>query len=97
MVESRLRSERSGLDTNLCRVVSLNKDTFTPRKVLVIPRKQWRRPDMSEIWLTGTLSVSTNKQTNYQSRDHLILLSVNNIVGCCYKSLDKYASSIQYR
>ena len=29
-----------GFDTYLRRVVSLSKDTFTPRKVLVIPRKR---------------------------------------------------------
>ena len=39
------------------------KDTFTPRKVLVIPRKRWLRPDMTEKLLTGTLSININKQT----------------------------------
>ena len=50
-----------GFDTFLRRVVSLSKDTFTPRKVLVIPRKRWLRPDMTGKLLTGTLSISTNK------------------------------------
>ena len=37
-----------GFDTYLRCVASLSKDTFTPRKVLVIPRKRWLRPDMTE-------------------------------------------------
>ena len=32
----------------------LEQDTFTSLKVLVIPRKQWLRPDMTEKLLTGT-------------------------------------------
>ena len=41
------------VDTYLRRVVSLSKDSFTPRKVLVIPRKLWLCPDMTEKLLTG--------------------------------------------
>ena len=47
----------SGFDTYLRRVVSLSKNTFTPRKVLVIPRKRWLRPDMTEKLLTGTFYI----------------------------------------
>ena len=36
------------------RVVSLSKIHLTPKKVLVIPRKRWLRPDMTEKLLTGT-------------------------------------------
>ena len=43
-------------DNYLRLVVSLSKDTFTPRKVLVIPRKRWLHPDMTEKLFTGTLS-----------------------------------------
>ena len=50
-----------GFDIYLRRVVSLSKVTFTTRKVLVIPRKQWLCPDMTEKLLTGTLSINTNK------------------------------------
>ena len=39
----------------------LEQDTFTPRKVLVIPRKWWLRPDMTEKLLTGTLSLNKTK------------------------------------
>ena len=46
-----------GFDTYLCRVVSLNKDTFNSQKVQVIP-------DMTEKLLTGTLSL--NKTTPKQ-------------------------------
>ena len=38
--------------------------TLYSQKVLVIPRKQWLRPDMTEQLLTGTSSLNTNTQTN---------------------------------
>ena len=41
-------------------IVYLSKTLYSP-KVLVIPRKQWLRPDMTEKLLTGTLNL---KQTN---------------------------------
>ena len=50
-----------GFDTYLRRIVSLSKDTFTPRKVLVIPRKRWLRYDMIEKLFTGTLSLNKTK------------------------------------
>ena len=50
-----------GFDTYLGSVVSLSKDTFTPRKVLVIPRKRWHHPDMTGKLFTGTLSLSKTK------------------------------------
>ena len=36
------------------RVVSLSKIHLPPNKELVIPRKRWLRPDMTEKLLTGT-------------------------------------------
>ena len=38
------------------RVVSLSK-TYLPPKVLVIPRKRWLRPNMTEKLFTGTLNI----------------------------------------
>ena len=52
------RAGGRGFDTYQRRVVSLSKDTFTPRKVLVIPRKRWLRPDITEKLFTGSLSHS---------------------------------------
>ena len=49
-----------GFETYVHRVISLNKTLYSP-KVLVIPRKQWLRPDMTEKLLTGTLNLNTNK------------------------------------
>ena len=49
VVESDSEARGRGFDTYLRRVVSLSKEAFTPRKVLVIPRKRWFRPDMTEI------------------------------------------------
>ena len=46
--------------------VSLSKTLYSP-KVLVIPRKPWFRPDMTEKLLTGTLNLNTNKQTKKQN------------------------------
>ena len=51
-----------GFETYLRHVVSLRK-TFYSSKVLVIPRKQWLCPDMTEKLLTGMLNLNTNKQT----------------------------------
>ena len=59
-----------GFDTYLRRVVSLSKDTFTPQKVLVIPRKRWLHPNMTEKLLTGMLSNNTNKQFFFLTKIH---------------------------
>ena len=49
-----------GFKTYLRSVVSLNKTLYS-LKVLVIPRKRWLRPDMTENLLTGTFNLNTNK------------------------------------
>ena len=36
----------------------LEQGTFTPQKVLVIPRKQWLRPNMTEKLFIGTLRIN---------------------------------------
>ena len=36
----------------------LEQGTFTPLKVLVIPRKRWLRPNMTEKLFTGTLRIN---------------------------------------
>ena len=43
------------------RAVSLSKIHLPPLKVLVIPRKRWLRPDMTEKLFTKTLSLNPNK------------------------------------
>ena len=57
---SRVRGRR--FETYLRRVVFLSK-TFKSPKVLVMLRKRWFRPEMTEILLTLTLSLNKNKQT----------------------------------
>ena len=42
---------------------AVSKDALTPQKVLVIPRKGWLHPEMTEKLLTGTLGINTNKYT----------------------------------
>ena len=61
VVEARSGARGRGFDTYFRRVVSLSKDTFTPRKGLVIPRKRWLRPDMIEKMFTGMLSHNKTK------------------------------------
>ena len=47
----------------------LEQDIFTPppspKKVLVIPRKRWLRPNMTEKLLTGTLSIKQKKKKKH--------------------------------
>ena len=49
---------RSSLRSPCC---VLEQDTFTSPKVLVIPRKRWLRPDMTEKLLAGTLNLNKTK------------------------------------
>ena len=49
-------------ETYLRRVVFLSK-TFKSPKVLVMLRKRWFRPEMTEILFIWTLSLNKNKQT----------------------------------
>ena len=43
-------------------VLCPEQDTFTSQKILVIPRKRWLRPDMTEKLFTGTLSKNEMKR-----------------------------------
>ena len=52
----------SGFDTYPRRVVSLGKDAFAPRKVLVISRKWWHRADMKDIVELDIKHLNTKKQ-----------------------------------
>ena len=64
MVERRTPEREVGVETYLRRVVSLSQTLYSP-KVLVIPRKQWLRPDMTEKLLTGMLSLNTTKTNKF--------------------------------
>ena len=39
----------------------LEQGTFTPKKVLVIPRKRWLHPNMTEKLFTGMLRINQPK------------------------------------
>ena len=41
----------------------LEQETFTPQKVLVIPRNRWLRLNMTEKLFTGTLNKNQNKSS----------------------------------
>ena len=66
--------------------MSLGKNTFAPRKVLVIPKKRWLRPDMTEKLLTGTLNHKTNESlhtvTVEKSQFWNYHSEINKIVRC---------------
>ena len=47
----------------------LEQGTSTPQKVLVIPRKRWLRPNMTEKLFTGTLRI--NQSTKSSTGDAL--------------------------
>ena len=52
-----------GFDPHSSRlVVPLSKIHLPPEKVLVIPRKRWLHPDITEKLFTGTLSKNKTKQ-----------------------------------
>ena len=54
MVERRTPERDSGVRSSLgSPCCFLEQDTFTSQKVLVLPRKRWLRPDMTEKVLTG--------------------------------------------
>ena len=60
VVKRQLRSERLGVRNLSPPYCVIEQDTLLP-KGLVIPRKRWLRPDMTEKLLTGTLNLNTNK------------------------------------
>ena len=54
---------RPGFDPRPGRCVCfLEQETFTPQKVLVIPRNRWLRLNMTEKLFTGTLNHNKNKK-----------------------------------
>ena len=78
--DSRARGRR--FDTCLHRVVSLSKDTFTPQKVLVIPRKRWLLPDMTEKLFTWTLNLKKTKlKLKEKGRMFIEMSTLENVLG----------------
>ena len=69
----------------------LEQGTFTPQKVLVIPRKRWLRPNMTEKLFTGTLRINQPTKTHLgcpkYERDNSIVCYVicicNDIAAFC--------------
>ena len=67
---------RGSSPTRVKRCCVLEQGTLTPPKVLVIPRKRWLRPNMTEKLFTGTLRI--NQSTNQQHMDQ-VFFRHNNI------------------
>ena len=63
-------------------LVSLDKSFKLSPKVLVKPRKWWFRPDITEKWLTGTLSLNTNKTKNPLSLQLIFVLFLIGYLPC---------------
>ena len=59
----------------------LEQGTFTPQKVLVIPRKRWLRPNMTEKLFTWTLRI--NLPTNRFGVEGRILVLIASVPGHC--------------
>ena len=71
LVDNASDSGSRGRDSNPTRVKPscvLEQGTFTPPKVLVIPRKRWLSPNMTEKLFTWTLRI--NQPTNQPSFIH---------------------------
>ena len=51
-------------------VCFLEQETFTPQKVLVIPRNSWLRLNMTEKLFTGTLNHNKNKKIKKKNYIH---------------------------
>ena len=46
----------------------LEQETFTPQKVLVVPRNRWLRLNMTEKLFTGTLNHNQNKKQKIKTK-----------------------------
>ena len=51
----------------------LEQGTFTPQKALVIPRKRWLRPNMTEKLFTGTLRINQPKPMLWVLREAILM------------------------
>ena len=74
MVELDSRARGQGFETYLCPVVSLSKTLYFS-EVLVIPRKWWLHPYMTEKLLTGTINLNKNKMIRSELLDSEKLLT----------------------
>ena len=61
LAQSRVHTNHSSAGSVCC---FLEQETFTPQKVLVIPRNRWLRLNMTEKLFTGTLNNNQNKNKN---------------------------------
>ena len=82
----------------------LEQETFTPQKVLVIPRNRWLRLNMTEKLFTGTLNHNQNKKKkNFGkenalnvTRRHKASLKDSNIPNEFWKGLHRINFSNMY-
>ena len=52
----------------------LEQETFTPQKVLVIPRNRWLHLNMTEKLFTGTLNHNKKKIESIFAKIHLFMV-----------------------
>ena len=69
------RARGRGFDPHSgCRVVSLSKIHLSPKKALVIHRKRWLHPDMTEKLFTGMLSKNKTKPNEKKAISNAYLI-----------------------
>ena len=83
-------------------VFVLEQGTFTSPKVLVIPRKRWLRPNMTEKLFTGTLRINQPTKLHYcenKGADHLIstFIFTTKIVQSIYFLNPRFQTSIHIK
>ena len=74
----------------------LEQGAFTPQKVLVIPRKRWLRPNMTEKLFTGTIRINqpTNQPTIVTTQDGCTLkLKYNTALLRLPRTLSQFIST----
>ena len=71
----------------------LEQGTFTPQKVLVIPRKRWLLPNMTEKLFTGTLRIKSTNQVRFLGLAHSFTSCQLLVKGCIKMNSDKNCDS----
>ena len=71
----------------------LEQGTFTPQKVLVIPRKRWLRPNMTEKLFTGTLRINQPTDQPNLLADSMTSMTAKRIRQPKWNSVEKVFAS----
>ena len=87
MVERRTPEREVGVRFSLTSSsCALEQDTLTSQKVMVVPRKRWFRPDMTEKLLSGPYSKNETKRIDTLTPREGSKPSLSNSASGVYKS-----------